>query len=71
MLACVCGPRRPLPCIPTHHHTCMGLDGGRGVMGATVASLPVQAFYANTLQHIRQQKAKGGEAGARYEALSV
>ena len=49
----------------------MGLDGGRGVMGATVASLPVQAFYANTLQHIRQQKAKGGEAGARYEALSV
>ncbi|PSC73631.1 vacuolar sorting-associated 35B-like [Micractinium conductrix] len=30
---------------------------------------PLQAFYANTLQHIRQQKAKGGEAGARYEAL--
>lgn len=33
--------------------------------------LPPQAFYANTLAHIRQQKAKGGEVAARYDALQV
>ncbi|KAI7841140.1 hypothetical protein COHA_005110 [Chlorella ohadii] len=32
---------------------------------------PLQAFYANTLAHIRQQKAKGGEAAARYDGLQV
>jgi vacuolar protein sorting-associated protein 35 len=31
----------------------------------------VEAYYSATLRHIRHQKAKGGEAGARYEGLAV
>ncbi|KAL4440093.1 hypothetical protein ABPG75_003094 [Micractinium tetrahymenae] len=32
---------------------------------------PLQAFYNNTLAHIRQQKAKGGDAAARYDTLQL
>ncbi|KAL4438691.1 hypothetical protein ABPG77_006295 [Micractinium sp. CCAP 211/92] len=32
---------------------------------------PLQAFYNNTLAHIRQQKAKGGDAASRYDALQL
>jgi hypothetical protein len=38
----------------------------------SVRSTPsLQAFYANTLTHIRQQKAKGGDVAARYDTLQV
>ena len=31
----------------------------------------VEAYYSSTLRHIRHQRAKGGEVGARYEGLAV
>lgn len=31
----------------------------------------LQVFYINTLAHIKQQKAKGGEASAKYDGLQL
>jgi hypothetical protein len=31
----------------------------------------LQTFYSNTLAHIKQRKAAGGEAGAKYDGLQI
>jgi vacuolar protein sorting-associated protein 35 len=31
----------------------------------------IQAYYGATVRHIKHQKLKGGEIGARYEAISL
>ena len=31
----------------------------------------IQAYYGATVRHIKHQKLKGGEIGARYQAISL
>ena len=39
--------------------------------GGSACPPDVEAYYAATLRHVKHQKLRGGEIGARYESLNV